>query len=190
MANQIAKDIVGTALSLQEEHPAVPALEVLDVAMLGRADSEPVFKQSEGEGRSIDLARADSNFGRLLAAAFLLPGQSVAAHEWGDKVLVAFARRYNLWSRRANLPASTWQTRCFQALRAEDPSLQSGWEDESELPPNQMDEHEVLECLAMTTVELYESPMSDGLTPEAVVAQWRASTSSTLVATAADFQSP
>lgn len=186
MANQIAKDIARTALSLQAERPDVSALEILDVAMLGRADSEPVFDQADGDQVTISLVHPSSDFGRLLASALLLPGQAVDVRRWADEVLTPFAQRYNLWARRANLAASTWQTRCFEALRDEDPSLQFGGNDDVEPAPNQMDEHEVLETLAMAAIELYDSPASDGLTPEVAVARWRAAMSSAQ----ADFQAP
>ena len=36
----------------------------------------------------------------------------------------------------------------------------------------EMDEHEMLECLAFKANELFNSPTSDGLTPKVAAAEW------------------
>ncbi len=196
MANQLALDIVQTALALRGTHPKAPALDILDLAMEGRSGTDPVFDGSDDSRIdstgltaseleinqvAVDLVHPDGAFGKLLAEALLPPGRVIDrdTHEWHLEVMLPFAQRYGLWSKRANLPPSTWRTRCFHALwNLTVPArlLRSAQDDdEEELEDDEMDAHDQIEGLAMQAAEIYEDPASDGLTPEAAVAMMRRS---------------
>ncbi len=105
MASTISPDVARAAIGLRRTHPTVPAIEVLDVVMRGRAGSLADF----GDGN----LEPNTPFGQVLAAALdrgmaptdwalvdaiTTPPAVVMALRgvWRDQVLAGFAARYGL----------------------------------------------------------------------------------------------
>jgi len=111
MPDSLARLIVDEAVALQRARPELRALELLDLVMRGRRGTAPDFGDLTSASSEC-LVDPSGPFGALLAAAFdeqvtftglrTLDARSVEPNAfetyWVERVMRAFARRYNLHS--------------------------------------------------------------------------------------------
>ena len=110
MADSEALAIIRTALAMRASHPNAAALDVLDLAMKGRQESDPDFEDGAAPGG--DLTDLASEFGSLLIETFdtkytvkerkaaCVGGMDAEQSEAWERVTEAFATRYKLWNHR------------------------------------------------------------------------------------------
>ena len=98
MADLEARSIIDTAMALSRTQPTAPALDILDLAMQGRHESD-LDLDAQGEPFG-DWTDPSSPFGDLLRRAFTpdLIGAQGTPDEWHLLVLSSHAERYRLWN--------------------------------------------------------------------------------------------